>query len=155
MVRRFDLFKTKKNGVIITDYGHSPESINQIIKEIRNIYKNKKIHLIFQPHLFSRTYNFFNEFVGELKEADRVSLIDIYPARENPELWKEKISSYMICEKLKKMKKDVYYAGKSREIYNTLKGKIDENEITCFVGAGDMDQYYDRLLDFFHAKSDT
>lgn len=153
MVRRFDLFKTGNNGVIITDYGHSPESVNQIIKEIRDIYKNKKVHIIFQPHLFSRTYIFFNEFVRELKEADRVSLIDVYPARENPVLWEGKISSYMIYEKLKKMKKDVFYAGKSSDIYNSLKTKIDEKEVTCFVGAGDMDQYYYKLFDFFHAEN--
>ncbi len=155
MVRRFDLFKTKNNGIIITDYGHSPESINQIIKEIRSIFKDKKIHLIFQPHLFSRTYNFFNEFVNELKNADRVSIVDIYPAREDPRLWEEKISSYMIYEKLKKTGIDVYYAGKSIEIFNNLVDKIDEKETTCFIGAGDMDQYYNKLLDFFHAKSAT
>ena len=85
MVRRFDLFKTKDNDIIITDYGHSPESINTVLKEIRSIFKEKKVHLIFQPHLFSRTFNFFNEFVMELKEADKITLIDIYPARERAE----------------------------------------------------------------------
>ncbi len=128
---------------------------DQIIKEIRSIFKDKKIHLIFQPHLFSRTYNFFNEFVNELKNADRVSIVDIYPAREDPRLWEEKISSYMIYEKLKKTGIDVYYAGKSIEIFNNLVDKIDEKETTCFIGAGDMDQYYNKLLDFFHAKSAT
>ena len=59
----------------------------------------------------------------------------------------------MIYEKLKIMKKDVYYAGKSSEIYNNLLEKIDENEATCFIGAGDMDLYYNKLLDFFHAEN--
>ena len=153
MVRRFDVLKTENNGIIITDYGHSPEAISHIIEEIRAIFSNKKVHLIFQPHLFSRTYNFFYEFVNELKKADRISLIDIYPARENSEYWVKKVSSYMIYEKLKDLKKDVYYAGKSSEIYKSLSGKIDENDVTCFIGAGDMDLYYKEILDFFKAKS--
>ena len=152
MVRRFDIYKTKEDGVIITDYGHSPESINHIIKEIRNIFKGKKLHLIFQPHLFSRTYSFFNEFINELKKADKISLIDIYPAREDPKDWGKKISSYMIFEKLKELKKDVYYAGKSSEIYKNLSGKIDKNDITCFLGAGDMDLYYQKILNFFKVR---
>jgi UDP-N-acetylmuramate--alanine ligase len=153
MVRRFDIYKTKRNGIIITDYGHSPEAINHIIKEIRSIFKNKKIHLIFQPHLFSRTYNFFEEFINALKNTDKVSLIDIYPAREDPDFWKTKVSSFMIFEKLKELKKDVFYAGKSSEIYNNLLKKIDEKDITCFIGAGDMDLYYQKILDYFKAES--
>ena len=149
MVRRFDVYKTKGNGVIITDYGHSPEAINHIIKEIRNIFKGEQIHLIFQPHLFSRTYNFFKEFIYELKHADKISLIDIYPAREDPEYWNKKVSSYMIYEKLKELKKDVYYAGKSAEIYENLSDKINKDEVTCFLGAGDMDLYYQKILNLF------
>ena len=153
MVRRFDIYKTKKNGIIITDYGHSPQAINHIIKEIRSIFIHKKIHLIFQPHLFSRTYNFFNEFINALKKADKLSLIDIYPARENPLDWKEKISSYMLYEKLKNDGMNVFYAGKSHEIKNNLLDKIDEKEITCFLGAGDMDLYYTAILGSLEARS--
>ncbi len=153
MVRRFDVFKTKNNGVIITDYGHSPESIRTIVGEIRNIFKNKKIHLIFQPHLFSRTFNFFNEFIVELGKADRISLVDIYPARERHEDWDDKINSMMLYDKLRLEGKNVYYAGKSMEIAEALKGKISEDEVTCFIGAGDMDQYYPAILKFFEAKS--
>ena len=153
MVRRFDIYKTKNNGVIITDYGHSPGAINHILQEIKKIFNDKKIHLIFQPHLFSRTYNFFKEFINELKCADKVSLIDIYPAREDPEFWKTKVSSYMIYEKLKESNKDVYYGGKSSEIYKNLLKRIDEKDVTCFIGAGDMDLYYHEILDHLHVKN--
>ena len=104
--------------------------------------------MIFQPHLFTRTYNFYKEFIDELKHADKISLIDIYPAREDPKYWDKKVSSYMIYEKLKEFKKDVYYAGKSSEIYNNLSDKINKDEVTCFLGAGDMDLYYQKILDF-------
>lgn len=146
MQRRFDLHKTKNNGVIITDYGHSPESISHIIKEIRTIFKDKKIHLVFQPHLFSRTYNFFSQFIDSLKKADKISIIDIYPAREHAKDWQDKISSKMIVDKLMSYGKNVYYAGSSNQIYQNMLDRIDEKEIICFLGAGDMDQYYPEIL---------
>lgn len=153
MVRRFDLYKTKNNGIFITDYGHSPESLNHIIMEIKAIFPDKKLHMVFQPHLFSRTFNFFEEFVEALKKSDRVSLIDIYPAREKEEDWNDKISSAMIYKELLKVKKDVFYAGKSKDIPKNLINKIDEKEITCFIGAGDMDLYFNELFKFFKAES--
>ncbi len=152
MVRRFEIFTTPNNGIIITDYGHSPESINHVTEEIRNIFKGKKLHTIFQPHLFSRTYNFFYQFIEALKKSDRISLIEIYPAREKEEEWKDKVSSYKMYEELKKLGCNVYYAGKSSEIYSNLINKIDENEVTCFIGAGDMDMYYDKILKELKAK---
>ncbi|HOJ64720.1 MAG TPA: cyanophycin synthetase [Spirochaetota bacterium] len=152
MVRRFELFKTKNNGIIITDYGHSPESLNHIIKEIRLLFPDKKLHTVFQPHLFSRTYNFFHEFIEALKKSDRVSLIDVYPAREKEEEWIDKVSSYKIYEELKKSGCSVYYAGKSSDIYKNLFPYINENEITCFIGAGDMDRYYGEILKELDAK---
>ncbi|OHD44882.1 MAG: hypothetical protein A2086_13205 [Spirochaetes bacterium GWD1_27_9] len=152
MVRRFDLYKTKNNGIFVTDYGHSPESVNHIIKEIKTIFSDKKLHLVFQPHLFSRTYNFFNEFVESLGKADKISLIDIYPAREKEEDWLDKISSYKIYEKLSLLKKNVFYAGKSKDIATALSNKIDESEVTCFIGAGDMDLYFPALFDKFEAN---
>jgi UDP-N-acetylmuramate--alanine ligase len=146
LVRRFDLYKSKNNGIVITDYGHSPESINCIVSEIRKIFTGKKIHLVFQPHLYSRTYNFFNAFIESLSKADKISLIDIFPARENHKDWHKKISSNMLFDELKKLGKNVFYAGPSCNIMNRLIDKIDEKEITCFIGAGDMDLYYPQIL---------
>lgn len=153
MVRRFDLYRAKNRGIFITDYGHSPKAIELIINEIKSIFKDKKIHVVFQPHLYSRTYNFFDDFIVSLKIADRISLIDIYPAREDPKEWNNKISSYMIYEKLQSIGKDTYYAGKSKDMKNTLLNKIDEKEITCFLGAGDMDQYYPEIFETFKAEN--
>lgn len=152
MVRRFELFKTKNNGIIITDYGHSPESINNIIKEIRNIFPNRKVHTIFQPHLFSRTHKFFDEFIDALRKSDKISLIEIYGAREKEEDWIDKVSSYKMYDTLKKIGASVYYAGRSNEIYNNIIDKINKDEVTSFIGAGDMDLYYDRILKELEAK---
>lgn len=153
MLRRFDLYKTNKQGIILTDYGHSPESITHIIKELKTIFPDRKLHLIFQPHLFSRTYNFFNDFVTALKNADRISLIDIYPAREHKADWENKVSSSQLAESLSKVNNNVYYAGESASIYKNMLNKIDENEITCFLGAGDMDLYYSEIFEKLGAES--
>jgi UDP-N-acetylmuramate--alanine ligase len=153
MQRRFDLYRTRNQGIFITDYGHSPESINHIIREIRSIFPGKNLHLIFQPHLFSRTYNFFNDFIEALAQSDKVSVIDIYPAREKEDDWKDKISSIMIYEKLLLKNKNVFYAGKSRDILKNVVSRIDEKDITCFLGAGDMDRYYPGVMEIFDAKN--
>jgi UDP-N-acetylmuramate--alanine ligase len=142
MERRFDVYKTPQGGVIITDYGHSPESLNHIISEIRSTFPGKKVHLVFQPHLFSRTFNFFDDFINALNKSDRISLIDIYPAREKEEDWTDKVTSFMLYEHLNKIHTDVFYAGKSRDIYQNIINRIDENDVTCFIGAGDMNLYY-------------
>lgn len=144
--RRFEVFKFKDKGTIITDYGHSPTSIRQIIKEVRNIFPDKKLHLIFQPHLFSRTYNFLDEFVEELKKADKVSLVDIYPAREKKEEWDDRVSSRMLNEKLLSQNVKSEYIGDSQNVHEALNGKILEDEVSVFMGAGDMDKSYKKLI---------
>ena len=153
MVRRFDLFYADENRVMISDYGHSPNAINYITKEIRSIFPNKKLHMVFQPHLFSRTFNFFNEFVEELAASDKVSMLDIYPAREDSMLWEGKISSLMMADALKARGVDAEYRGHCSEIVKNLKTHIGQDEITCFMGAGDMDVYYPELFALFNAKN--
>jgi UDP-N-acetylmuramate-alanine ligase len=153
MERRFDVYKTPNNGVIITDYGHSPESINHIIGEMRNAFPGRKVHLVFQPHLFSRTLNFFGDFVSALNKSDRISLIDIYPAREKAKDWENKVSSFMLYERLKNTHNDVFYAGKSCDIFRNVFNRIDEKDATCFIGAGDMNLYYGKILEELRASN--
>lgn len=82
--RRFD-FKIKNDRIVfLTDYAHHPEEIRQSIRSIKELYANKKITAIFQPHLYSRTRDFFKEFAEGLSLANDVILLDIYPAREAP-----------------------------------------------------------------------
>ncbi len=153
MLRRFDFYKTTGDGIILTDYGHSPESINHLLEELKTIFPGKKVHLIFQPHLYSRTHNFFDSFVEALSKSHRISLIDIYPARERQEDWQNLVSSKMLYDKLATIHPDVYYAGESKHIASKMQNKIDEQEITCFIGAGDMDFYYPGLFEKLGAKS--
>ena len=152
MVRRFDVTKTTGKGVIITDYGHSPESISHIMKELKTIYKGMKLHFVFQPHLFSRTFAFADGFAESLAPADKISLIDIYPAREHIEDWADKISSSMLADKIRPLNPNVEYIGAARDIYTNLHNKLNADEVTCFIGAGDMDAYYGKLIDELKKK---
>lgn len=82
--RRFD-FKIKTDKLVfLSDYAHHPQEITQSIRSLRDLYQGKKITVVFQPHLYSRTNDFYKEFAQSLSLADEVILLDIYPARELP-----------------------------------------------------------------------
>ena len=82
--RRFD-FKVKNDEVVfLSDYAHHPNEIEQSVKSVRELYQNKRIAAIFQPHLYTRTRDFYKEFADALSLLDVVYLCDIYPARELP-----------------------------------------------------------------------
>ncbi len=82
--RRFDFRLKSENTVFLTDYAHHPAEIRQSIQSVRELYRDRKIMAIFQPHLYSRTRDFYKEFAESLSLADEVLLTDIYPAREKP-----------------------------------------------------------------------
>jgi UDP-N-acetylmuramate--alanine ligase len=146
MVRRFDIFESPGGGVVITDYGHSPEAINHILSEVRQFYPGRPVHLVFQPHLYSRTLAFFDDFVAALSEADRVSLFDIYPARERPAEWAHRVSSQELHEALLDRKMDSNFLGDHRDWVQQASGFITEEAVTVFMGAGDMDESYQTLF---------
>jgi len=82
--RRFDFKIKTPERVFLSDYAHHPQEIYQSAKSIRELYKNRKITAIFQPHLYTRTRDFYKEFAQALSQLDEVILCDIYPAREEP-----------------------------------------------------------------------
>lgn len=82
--RRFDFHIKEENLVLISDYAHHPDEVSACAKSIKELYSDKKITVLFQPHLFSRTADFYKEFAQSLSMFDKVILVDIYPAREKP-----------------------------------------------------------------------
>lgn len=82
--RRFDFKIKSDNLVLLSDYAHHPEEIRQSVISVRELYKDKKITAVFQPHLYTRTRDFYREFAQSLSLLDEVILLDIYPAREKP-----------------------------------------------------------------------
>ncbi|MDR2621523.1 MAG: UDP-N-acetylmuramate--L-alanine ligase [Dysgonamonadaceae bacterium] len=82
--RRFDFHIKRSDLVLIDDYAHHPDELRESIISVRQLYPDKKLTVIFQPHLYSRTHDFYKEFAESLSLADEVILIPIYPAREKP-----------------------------------------------------------------------
>ena len=82
--RRFTYQIKTDDFVFIDDYAHHPEEINAVLQAVREMYPEKKVLAIFQPHLFSRTRDFADEFAESLSQFDELLLLDIYPARELP-----------------------------------------------------------------------
>ena len=132
--RRFD-FKIKTDKVVyLSDYAHHPEEIKQSILSMRALYKDKKLTGVFQPHLYTRTRDFYQEFAESLSLLDEVILTEIYPARELPI---EGVSSQLIYDNLRPdIEKTLC---RKDEILSLLKEKKIEVLIT--LGAGDIENY--------------
>ena len=132
--RRFD-FKIKTDRIVfLSDYAHHPSEIKQSVSSIRELYPDKKISVVFQPHLYTRTRDFYTEFADSLSLADEVMLVDIYPARELPI---EGVSSELIYNNLKSgIEKSLF---KKEELLNVLNDK--PLEVLMVLGAGDIDTY--------------
>lgn len=132
--RRFD-FKIKNDRItFLSDYAHHPSEIKQSILSIKELYTDKKITAIFQPHLYSRTKDFYSDFAESLSLLDEVILTEIYPARETPI---PGVTSQLIYDRLKPGVNKTLC--KKEEIINLLK---DRNiEVLIILGAGDIDNY--------------
>lgn len=129
--RRFD-YRVKSSSVVyIDDYAHHPEELTAAITAAKQLYPDKKITGIFQPHLFSRTRDFAEGFINSLSLLDECILLDIYPARELPI---EGVSSNMLLEKIKSQKKILL---QKNEVVNYLKENTPQVVMT--LGAGDID----------------
>ena len=132
--RRFD-FKIKNDKVVyLSDYAHHPEEIKQSILSMRALYADKKLTGVFQPHLYTRTRDFYQEFADSLSLLDEVILTDIYPAREFPI---EGVSSQLIYDNLRPdIEKTLC---KKEEVMDVLRNK--HIEVLMTLGAGDIENY--------------
>jgi UDP-N-acetylmuramate--alanine ligase len=129
--RRFEYILRSKEHILIDDYAHHPEELRALIKGVRSLFADKKITVVFQPHLFSRTKDLVNEFAASLDMADEVILLPIYPARELPI---KGVTSELILEKMKLKNKQVLSKDALKEW--VLKNKP---ELLVMAGAGDID----------------
>ena len=129
--RRMDIYKLD-NKVVIDDYAHHPTEIESVLNTLQTNYKNKSKAVVFQPHLFSRTRDFMDEFAIVLSKFDEVYLLDIYPAREKPILG---VSSQILLEKINCSKKELI---NNKSIENiVLNSKM---EVISILGAGNISE---------------
>ena len=135
--RRFETIVNQPDHIYIDDYAHHPEELKACFDAVRQLHPDKKLTVIFQPHLFTRTRDFADEFAKVLSTADELILLEIYPARELPI---EGINSQMLLDKITINKKEM--CGKDSVIAH-LKNKKPELLLT--VGAGDIDTLIEPL----------
>ena len=131
--RRFDLQVKKPGCVYIDDYAHHPEEISAALSSIRNSYPDMKMTAIFQPHLYTRTRDFAPEFAEALSKADKLILLDIYPARELPipGVTSEIIFKDVTCPEKVLLQRN--------ELMDYLQN--EELELVVTIGAGDIDRF--------------
>ena len=137
--RRFDFKLKTEHMVFLSDYAHHPNEIEQSVKSIRELYADKRIAAIFQPHLYTRTRDFYREFAQSLSLLDKVILCDIYPAREQPI---PGVTSQLIYDNLRPGI-DKVMIHKS-EIIDTVSRK--DFDVLISLGAGDIEDYAPQIV---------
>ena len=143
--RRFDFKIRNDRHVFLSDYAHHPKEILQSAMSLRELYKNRKITAIFQPHLYTRTRDFYKDFAEALSHFDEIILTEIYPARELPI---EGVTSQLIYDNLKPgveksmiRKDDVLDLVKKRDF-----------DVLITLGAGDLDNYVPQIARIIEDK---
>jgi UDP-N-acetylmuramate--alanine ligase len=135
--RRFEYIVRGKRFVYVDDYAHHPKEIKALIDSIRLMYPTKKVTGIFQPHLFSRTNDFMEDFAVELGKLDEVVLLPIYPARELP---MKGVTSGVLLEKIENSNKKLL---QPQEVIDSF--SVDNCDVLLTIGAGDIDRIVDKL----------
>ena len=143
--RRFD-FKIKNDKLVfLSDYAHHPKEIYQSAKSIRELYKDRKITAIFQPHLYTRTRDFYKDFANSLSLLDEVILCDIYPAREQPI---PGVTSKLIYNNLKPgVEKSMIH---KEDVLDLVKNR--DFDVLVVLGAGDLDNYVPQITEILEKK---
>ena len=143
--RRFD-FKIKNDKLVfLSDYAHHPKEIYQSAKSIRELSKDRKITAIFQPHLYTRTRDFYKDFANSLSLLDEVILCDIYPAREQPI---PGVTSKLIYDNLKPgVEKSMIH---KEDVLDLVKNR--DFDVLVVLGAGDLDNYVPQITEILEKK---
>ena len=144
--RRFDIRVRDEKHVYVDDYAHHPEEIKAALTAARKVFPDKELTVVFQPHLFTRTRDFMDGFAESLSIADRVILLDIYPARELPI---EGVTSSALLEKI--TSRDKMFCTKDNLVSVV---KTIDPELIMTMGAGDIDRFVTVFEDLF-TKNDV
>jgi UDP-N-acetylmuramate--alanine ligase len=140
--RRFEYGVRTKNRVYIDDYAHHPEELNALIGSVRALYPERRMVVVFQPHLFSRTKDFADGFAAALDRADEVYLLPIYPAREKPV---PGVTSTLISAQMKAAKVLVLEKAEVLELLQNQSDAWKDEVVLVTAGAGDIDRMIEPL----------
>ena len=141
--RRFDI-KGEANGImVVDDYAHHPTEVRVTLDSARNGW-SRRIVSVFQPHLYSRTKAFYEEFAIALMEADILVITDVFPAREKPI---EGVNGRMVAEFAKKTgHKNVYYVEDLKNLEKKLDNLCQQNDMVITIGAGNIWRYAESYM---------
>ena len=146
--RRFDFAIKTPELVFLSDYAHHPKEIYQSARSIRELYKNRHITAIFQPHLYTRTRDFYQDFADALSQLDEVILTEIYPARELPI---EGVTSELIYDRLApNVKKQLV---KKDDVLSLVKSR--SFDVLIVLGAGDLDNQVPQMAEILRSKMEN
>ncbi len=140
--RRFEIvgeYKiNNKKFIWIDDYGHHPTEMKEVLETINNVWRNKKILMIFQPHRYSRTAEHFSHFVDILKNVNNLVLMDVYAANEAAI---DNISSKVLIDEIRKYNKNIELINDHKKLEKYITQKLNENDILLTMGAGDISKF--------------
>lgn len=145
--RRFEYCIRSEKFVFIDDYAHHPKEIKALIDSIKMLYPNNKIRGVFQPHLFSRTRDFADDFAAELSRLDEVVLMPIYPAREESI---HGITSDWLLQKIKSENKSLKTPSEVLQHFSNLK-----DGVLITIGAGDIDRIVSPLIEILKSNIES
>lgn len=143
--RRFDFKIRNEHHVLLSDYAHHPQEIYQSARSMRQVYSDRHITAIFQPHLYTRTRDFYKDFANALSQLDEVILCDIYPARELPI---EGVTSQLIYDNLAEgVEKSMIH---KEDVLDLVRNR--DFDVLIVLGAGDLDNYVGQMAEIIKAK---
>lgn len=143
--RRFDFKINDGRHVLISDYAHHPKEILQSARSIKQIFADRKVTAIFQPHLYTRTRDFYKDFADALSQLDEVVLTDIYPARELPI---EGVTSALIYDNLADgVEKTMIHTD---EVTDYVRSR--DFDVLVILGAGDLDSKVGEIAEILNGK---
>ena len=143
--RRFDFKLKNDRHVFLSDYGHHPKEILQSAKSLKELYHDRKITAIFQPHLYTRTRDFYKDFAAALSHFDEVILTEIYPARETPI---PGVTSELIYNNLKPgIEKSII---RKDDVLDFVKNR--DFDVLVVLGAGNLNDYVPQIADILKSK---
>lgn len=146
--RRFDIQLKSERCMYIDDYAHHPREISASLTSIKGNFPDYRLTAIFQPHLYTRTRDFADGFAESLSKVDRLILLDIYPAREEPI---PGVTSEIIFQGVTAPEKVLLKKG---ELMDYLKGlELEDKEVFVTVGAGDIDRFVEPIKELLYEKS--
>ncbi len=148
--RRFEI-KYRNDIVVIDDYAHHPTEIKATIKAAKDMFPEKELITIFQPHRYSRLSSLFKDFSNAFDNSDITVITEIYSAGEKPI---KNINGETLANEIRKNSKNVYYSGSLSETESLLKNVIKKNQVVLILGAGNITTLGDKIVNYLKERQE-